>query len=72
MIITEQQLKKIYPNIKADKLKVYTDAFNKVFPAYGIDTPRRIAAFLGQVGVESGELRYDKELGSKYNAAFFP
>jgi putative chitinase len=67
MLITEQQLKKIYPNIKADKLKVYTDAFNKVFPAYGINTPRRIAAFLGQVGVESGELRYDKELASKYN-----
>lgn len=67
MLITEQQLKKIYPNIKADKLKVYTDAFNKVFPSYGIDTPRRIAAFLGQVGVESGELKYDKELGSKWN-----
>lgn len=67
MLITEQQLKKIYPNIKADKLKVYTDAFNKVFPAYDINTPRRIAAFLGQVGVESGELRYDKELASKYN-----
>lgn len=67
MLITEQQLKKIYPNIKADKLKVYTDAFNKVFPAYGIDTPRRIAAYLGQVGVESGELKYDKELGSKWN-----
>ena len=67
MLISEQQLKKVYPNIKTDKLKVYTDAFNKVFPAYGIDTPRRIAAFLGQVGVESGELRYDKELGSKYN-----
>lgn len=67
MLITEQQLKKIYPNIKADKLKVYTDAFNKVFPAYAIDTPRRIAAFLGQVGIESGELKYDKELGSKWN-----
>lgn len=67
MIITEQQLKKIYPNVKSDKLKVYIDAFNKVFPAYAIDTPRRIAAFLGQIGVESGELRYDKELGSKWN-----
>lgn len=67
MLITEQQLKKIYPKIKTDKLKVYTNAFNQVFPSYGIDTPRRIAAFLGQVGVESGELRYDKELGSKWN-----
>jgi putative chitinase len=67
MIISEQQLKKIYPNIKLDKLKVYTDAFNKVLPTYDINTPRRIAAFLGQIGVESGELKYDKELASKYN-----
>jgi putative chitinase len=66
-MITEQQLKKIYPNISKDKLKVYTDAFNKVFPVYNINTPRRIAAFLGQVGVESGELKYDKELASKWN-----
>ena len=67
MLLTEQQLKKIYPNIRPEKLKVYIHAFNKVFPAYDINTPRRIAAFLGQVGVESGELRYDKELGSKWN-----
>lgn len=67
MNITKDQLKKIYPNIRPEKLEVYTNAFNKVFPNYSIDTPRRIAAFLGQVGVESGELRYDKELGSKWN-----
>ena len=67
MLITEIQLKKIYPSIKKDKLELYVKAFNNVFPSYGINTPRRIAAFLGQVGVESGELRYDKELASKYN-----
>ena len=32
-----------------------------------MNTPKRIAAFLGQVAVESGELKYDKELPSKYN-----
>ena len=67
MNLTKEQLKKIYPKIKPEKLEQYTNAFNKVFPTYAIDTPRRIAAFLGQVGVESGELRYDKELGSKWN-----
>jgi putative chitinase len=66
-LITETQLKKIYPKIQADKLKLYTEAFNKVFPEFGINNPKRIAAFLGQVGVESGELKYDKELPSKYN-----
>lgn len=67
MLITETQLKKIYPKIKQDKLELYVKAFNNVFPSYGINTARRIAAFLGQVGVESGELRYDKELASKWN-----
>jgi putative chitinase len=67
MIITEEQLKKIYPNCKADKVKLYTQAFNKVFLEFGITTPERIACLLGQVGVESGELRYDKELPSRYN-----
>lgn len=67
MTLTTQQIKLIYPNIKLDKLKSYTEAFNKIFPEYGINTAKRIAAFLGQVGVESGELKYDRELASKYN-----
>lgn len=66
-LITEEQLKKIYKNCKPEKVKFYTEAFNKVWPEFGITTPERIAAFLGQVGVESGELKYDKELPSKWN-----
>jgi putative chitinase len=67
MIITEQQLKKIYPNCKTDKLKLYTEAFNKICPEFGIATPERLACFLGQIAVESGELKYTKELASIYN-----
>ena len=66
-LITEEQLKKIYPNCSPDNLKLYTEAFNKVWPRFDITTPKRIAAFLGQVGVESGELKYNKELPSKWN-----
>lgn len=66
-LLTVDKLKKIFPNVKQDKAILYTEAFNKVFPAYGITTPERIAAFLGQIAVESGELRYDRELPSKYN-----
>jgi putative chitinase len=66
-LITEEQLKKIFTNSKADKIKLYCEAFNKVWPQFGITTPKRISAFLGQVGVESGELKYDKELPSKWN-----
>ena len=66
-LITEEQLKKIYKTASAEKIKLYVEAFNRVFPKYEINTPRRIAAFLGQVAVESGELRYDKELPSRWN-----
>jgi putative chitinase len=66
-LITEEKLKQIYPNCKPDKLKLYTEAFNKVWPQFGVDNNKRISAFLGQVGVESGELKYDKELPSKWN-----
>lgn len=66
-IITEKQLKEIYRNVSAEKCKLYTEAFNQILPQYGISSPQRIAAFLGQIAVESGELRYDKELPSRYN-----
>lgn len=66
-LLTEEKLKKIYPNCKPDKLKLYTEAFNRVCPEFGITTAERLACLLGQIGVESGELRYDKELPSKWN-----
>ena len=67
LLITEEQLKQIFPNCKPDKVKAYVAACNLVFPLFEINTPARIAAWLGQVGVESGELRFDKELPSKWN-----
>lgn len=66
-LITEEQLKKIYKRCQPEKVKLYTQAFNAVWPQYEINTPKRIAAFLGQIAVESGELRYDKELPSQWN-----
>lgn len=66
-LITLEQLKKIYRNGKEEKLKLYVEAFNQVFPKFEINTPKRIAAFLGQVAVESGELKYDRELPSRWN-----
>lgn len=67
MLITEAQLKKIYPNASAQNVALYTKAFNDVWPAYNINTARRMAAFLGQIAVESGQLKYTKELPSIYN-----
>jgi len=66
-MITPDLLKKIFRNSKEEKLRFYSDAFNKVFPKFGLNNVKRIAAFLGQIGVESGELNFDRELPSKYN-----
>lgn len=68
MIITDTDLKNIYPNNKdSKKIAVYSAAFTKILPKFEATTTKRIAAFLGQIAVESGELRYDKELPSKWN-----
>ena len=65
--ITEANLKEIFPTVSKEKCSLYTKAFNEVLPKYSIDSVRRVSAFLGQIAVESGELRYDRELPSKYN-----
>ena len=67
MQITEKQLMEIFPHAKLDKVKTYTAAFNAVLPKYGFINWKRWAAFLGQIGVESGELKYEEELRSKWN-----
>ena len=43
---------------------VFISALNAAMADYQITTPKRIAAFLAQIGHESGELRYVRELGS--------
>ena len=67
MKLTAEKLKAIFPNAKGEKIETYLACFQKEFPRYGMSTPRRVAAFLGQIGVESGELKYDEELRSKWN-----
>ena len=67
MILTENKLGRIFPTAGKVLIRTYTAAFNKHFPKYGMTSPKRIAAFLGQIGVESGELKFDEELPSKWN-----
>lgn len=47
-----------------DRAALFVDPLNLHMPAYGIDTPVRAAAFLGQILHESGEFRYLRELGN--------
>ncbi len=67
MKISEEILQQVFPKAPAHKIKAYAPAFERACEQMGFHTPKRIAALMGQIAVESGELRYDKELPSKYN-----
>lgn len=61
--VTLQQLQTIMPFAKARAL-LFLDPLNAAMAEFQINTPLRIAAFLAQVGHESGQLRYVKELAT--------
>jgi len=64
MPITQQQLLQILPNA-GRQAGVFVSALNAAMANRKIDTPKRQAAFLAQVGHESGQLQYVRELGSE-------
>lgn len=71
MPITSQQLLKILPNA-GKQAGVFASALNLAMEQFQINTRLRMAAFIAQVGHESGQFRYVKELGgdqylSKYD-----
>lgn len=61
MAITKDILLKILPNARS-QAGVFVSALNSAMSSHRIDTPKRIAAFLAQVGHESGQLRYVREI----------
>ena len=61
MPITAQQLLQILPNA-GQKAGVFAPVLNTAMSKYQIVTPLRIAAFIAQVGHESGQLRYVREI----------
>ncbi|MGE8348996.1 MAG: glycoside hydrolase family 19 protein [Pseudomonas protegens] len=63
MTITTQQLLQILPNAGA-KAGVFVPALNAAMSKYGIVTRLRMAAFIAQIGHESGQLQWVRELGS--------
>ncbi|WP_079229380.1 glycoside hydrolase family 19 protein [Pseudomonas putida] len=62
-MLTETQLLQILPNTRP-VAGVFLSALNATLPRWEIDNPKRVAAFIAQVGHESGQFRYVKELGS--------
>lgn len=61
MPITEQLLLRILPNAGC-QAGVFVPVLNVAMSRYAIVTPQRIAAFIAQVGHESGQLRYVREI----------
>jgi putative chitinase len=59
--MTPQELIRIYP-FASSKVSVYAPLLTVAMAQFEIDTPRRQAAFLAQVGHESGQLKYTEEL----------
>ncbi|WP_286912069.1 MULTISPECIES: glycoside hydrolase family 19 protein [unclassified Pseudomonas] len=62
-MLTEAQLLQILPNARP-VASVFLTALNVTLPRWEIDNPKRVAAFIAQVGHESGQFRYVRELGS--------
>lgn len=63
MEITKEMIDKIMP-YAGNKSIPFIPYLNKWLNFYGIDNPVEIAAFLAQIGHESGQFRYVKELAS--------
>lgn len=64
MTLTDEQLKKIYPASTQANRDKYLPYINKYADIYNVNTPDRMAAFLAQVGHESGQLKYAEEIAS--------
>jgi putative chitinase len=62
--MTEEQLKQIYKYASDITISTFYDSFCAAMAEFEINTPLRQAAFVAQVGHESGEFRYTIELAS--------
>jgi putative chitinase len=62
--ITADQLSKIYVNCPKARIERFLPHLNSTFDEFEINTPQRLRMFLAQIGHESGQLRYVRELAS--------
>ena len=56
MYITQEQLKQLLPG--NPYIEQWCSALNEILPEYGIDTPKRVAAFIAQCAHESGGFKF--------------
>lgn len=63
-MIDLERLKMIYKEAPVKRLELFLPHIVSTMSRYEINTPQRIRMFLAQVGHESGQFRYVKELAS--------
>ena len=63
-ILTDENLRVIYDYSTKPNRDKYLPFLNKYWDVLKVNTPDRQAAFLAQVGHESGQLRYSEEIAS--------
>ncbi len=63
-MINSEQLGRIYREAPKSRIERFLPYLNKVFDEFDINTPQRLRMFLAQIGHESGQLRYVRELAS--------
>lgn len=64
MQVNKQQLLWIYREADPKLIDRFLDPLNSTLEEFEINTPQRIRMFLAQIGHESGQLRYRRELAS--------
>ena len=70
--LTSEQLRKMFPKVSGENVTAFTEYLNSAFRLASVNTKRRMAHFLGQVGHESGGLTTFTEWYSGRNAeAYF-
>lgn len=65
-LLTKEQLLAAMPEITEQNADKYVDALNEVMVRAEIDTPKRKAAFIAQIAVETGNLN-DEDLVQNFN-----
>lgn len=64
MTVSAQQLQRIMPAATPARIANFIGPLNATMDEFGINTPKRQAAFLSQLAHESGSLRYVQEIAS--------